>query len=172
MRWVGGALSLLAATCLHAHEIHQSRAQAEFNAKTQKLEVSLTVFINDLEVALIRQCEREISLVKTPATEVDAQLRLFLAKNFIVTDAAGKAAPVEWVDREIEAAAAASGDPEVTLYFEVPLPQGLTGTTLRHIVFCDRFADQMNLVHLTNGGRSAELRFTKGEPSKRLGIGW
>lgn len=166
-RWI--LLSLFVSTAsLHAHALHQSHTEAEYNPQTKKLEVSLTVFINDLEVALIRQAERELSLTKTPAEEVDVELQRFLTKHFVVTDPSKRVASIEWVGRQMEAATEASGDPEVTLFFQVPLPNGLNGATLKHTVFCDHFADQMNLLHLRSGTQSTELRFTKNDKAKAL----
>jgi hypothetical protein len=154
-------------TSLHAHSLHQSTAEAEYNPKTKKLEVSLTVFINDLELALVRQCEREMRLHKTPAAEFDAQTQAYLAKTFVVTDAAGKAAKIEWVGRELDADSAKSGDPAVTLFFEVPLPQGLDKATLQNLVLCDLFQDQINLLELRNGAKKKELRFRRADPAKK-----
>ncbi len=160
--------ALLIASSLHAHSVHQSTAEAEFNAKTQKLEVSLTVFINDLELALVRQCEREMRLDKTPAAEFDAQIQTYLAKTFVVTDEAGKAAEIEWVGRELDAKSEKSGDPTVTLYFEVPLPDGLADAKLRHAVFCELFKDQVNLMQFLRGSLTTELRFVPGTSATPL----
>ena len=146
-------------TSLHAHSLHQSTAEAEYNPTTKKLEVSLTVFINDLELALIRQSEREVRLDKTPAAEFDAQIQAYLVKTFVVTDAAGKAAKIEWVGREVNADSAKSGDPAVTLFFEVPLPQGLDKATLQNLVLCDLFQDQSNLLELRNGAKKKGTAF-------------
>ena len=157
------------ASALHAHDLHQSTAEVEFNATTKKLEVSLSVFVSDLELALMRQSERELSLEKTAAAEVDAEIQRFLVAHFVVKDGAGKAAEIEWAGRKMEGGTA--GDPAVTLYFEVLLPGGITGVALSHTVFCDRFADQLNLVHLRSGAQSAELRFMKGDAAKGLGVG-
>jgi hypothetical protein len=154
-------------TSLHAHSLHQSTAEAEYNPKTKKLEVSLTVFINDLELALVRQCEREMRLDKTPAAEFDTQIQAYLAKTFVVTVAAGKAAKIEWVGRELDADSAKSGDPAVTLFFEVPLPQGLDKATLQNLVLCDLFQDQSNLLELRNGAKKKELRFRRADPAKK-----
>jgi hypothetical protein len=159
MRSLAAILCLSALTSLHAHSLHQSTAEAEYNPKTKKLEVSLTVFINDLETALIRQCERELRLDKTPAAEFDAQIQAYLAKTFIVTDAAGKAAKIEWVGRELDAASAKSDDPTVTLFFEIALPEGLADAKLKHAVFCELFKDQVNLLLSSDGQKKAELRF-------------
>lgn len=168
-RLAAWALQALTSTLpLQAHDVHQSTAEVEFNASTQRLEVSLNVFVSDLELALMRQAERELSLAKSPAPVTDAEIQRFLATHFVVKDAEGKPAAIAWTGRQIDPATAASNDPEVTLFFEVPLPAGLKGATLSHTVFYDRFADQLNLVHLHQGSQSTQLRFTKGEPARRL----
>ncbi|MBE2286802.1 MAG: hypothetical protein IAE77_25315 [Prosthecobacter sp.] len=168
MRSLAAILCLFALTSLHAHSLHQSTAEAEYNPTTKKLEVSLTVFINDLETALIRQSERETRLDKTPAAEIDAQIQAYLAKTFVVTDAAGKAAKIEWVGRELDAASAKS-DPAVTLFFEIVLPRGLTGTKLRHAVFCEMFKDQVNLILVRDNEKKVEFRSSTGDGPKRIG---
>ena len=157
-----------AASGLHAHSLHQSTAEAEYNPTTKKLEVSLTVFINDLELALIRQAEREMRLDKTPAAQLDAEIQTYLAKTFVVTDAAGNVPKIEWVGRKLDVNSADGGDPAVTLFFEVALPDGLPNTALRHIVFTDLFKDQINLLHLRNGSRKVQLSFTRAEAGRKL----
>lgn len=159
---------VFATSALQAHSLHQSTAEAEYNPKTKKLEVSLTVFINDLETALVRQIEREMRLDKTPAAEFDAQIQAYLAKTFVVTDAAGKTAKIEWVGRQIDAETKKSGDPTVTLFFEVAMPGGLVGAKLRHAVFCEMFKDQANLLQARVGRDKTEVRFTRDEPEKTL----
>lgn len=170
MRVLRVILYLLVATCLHAHSVHSSMAEAEYNPQTKKLEVSLTVFVNDLELALVRQSEREMKIGKTPAAELDAQIQAYLAKTFVVTDAAGKVAKLEWVGREMDAASAKSGDPAVVLFFEISLLEGLRGLTLRHAVFQDLFKDQSNLLHLHEGLHHLELRFTSDRVGQRLEV--
>lgn len=156
------------ATCLHAHSLHQSTAEAEYNPVTKKLEVSLIVFINDLETALVRQSELEMRLDKTPAAELDAQILNYLTKTFVVTDAAGKTAKIEWVGRQIDEETKKSGDPTVTLFFEIALPGGLADAKMRHAVFCELFKDQVNLLQLRSDSHNVELRFTTEEASKKL----
>ena len=156
-----GLLMLATATSLFAHDIHLSTAEAEYNLDTRKLEVSLVVFISDLELALVRQAGKEISLMKTSAAELDEEIQRYLLKNFAVTDASGNPLCLESVVREIDDTAATDSDPTVTFYFEVPMPDGLQGAVLFHSVFCDLFKDQMNLIHLRRGEQSTELRFTR-----------
>ncbi|HEY1083993.1 MAG TPA: DUF6702 family protein [Prosthecobacter sp.] len=161
-------IALFVGTCAHAHSLHQSAAEAEYNAKTKKLEVSLTVFINDLELALIRHSERMMALEKTPAVEFDAEVQAYLSKTFVITDAAGKVSKIEWVGRDLDADSAKSDEPCVTLYFQVSLPAGLGGVSLQHSVFTDLFKDQTNLLLLRQGERKDEWRFVHGEAAKKL----
>jgi hypothetical protein len=161
----GVFISLCLVTCAHAHSLHQSTAEAEYNPTAKKLEVSLTVFINDLETALVRQSERDIRLDKTPAAEFDAQIQAYLAKTFVVTDAAGKAAKIEWVGREVDAVSAKSGEPLVTLYFEITLPEA---AKLRNSVLCDIFKDQTNLLLVTSGATKVEMLFSRDDALKNL----
>lgn len=168
MRVLSAILYLLVATCLHAHSIHSSSAEAEYNPETKKLEVSLTVFVSDLELALIRQSEREMRIDKTPAAEFDAQIQVYLAKTFVVTDAAGKVAKMEWVGREMDEASAKSGDPAVVLFFEVEVPEGIGGKTVRNAVFFEVFKDQMNLLLFKSGQKRTELRFQRDANVRRL----
>lgn len=168
MRVLMVILSLLVATCLHAHSVHTSTAEAEYNGKTKKLEVSLTVFVSDLELALVRQSEREMRMDKTPAAEFDAQIQAYLAKTFVVTDAAGKVAKMEWVGREMDEGSAKSGDPAVVLFFEVEVPEGGEGATLRCAVFGELFEDQVTLVEMRSGGKKSMLRFTQQRASQKL----
>ena len=153
-------LLFLGAPCLQAHSVHLSTAEVEYKEKARKLEVSLTVFLDDLEVALIRQCECEMRIDKTPKAEFDEQALAYLKRNFVVTDGGGQSALIEWVGREIDPESTKSDEPKVTLFFEVLLPQGVGNTKLRHSVFHDMFKDQSNLLLFRNGQTKAERAFT------------
>jgi hypothetical protein len=158
-------LTLAFSPLLRAHSLHQSTAEAEYNPTTQKLEVSLTVFINDLELALMRQSERLMAIDKNPAAEFDAQIQAYLAKTFVVKDAEGTTMKLEWVGRELESIK--NDDPAVTLFFTIPLSGGLGGSSLRHSVLCDLFQDQTNLLFLRTT-QKVEFKFARGDPAKQL----
>lgn len=168
MRMLPAILLFWTATCLHAHSLHQSTAEAEYNPVTKKLEVSLIVFINDLELALIRQSEREMRLDQTPAAEFDAQILNYLTKTFVVTDASGKVAKIEWLGRQIDEETRKSGDPTVTLFFGISLPEGLQGVTLRNAIFDDLFVDQVNLLLMRNGIEKKQMQFKRGDEARGL----
>jgi hypothetical protein len=165
-------LILTLALCLswqaQAHTFHQSTAEAEYNSKTKKLEVSLTVFIDDFELALIRQSEKRISFEKTAEAELDAQIQIYLNKNFQLMTAKGGSSKLTWVGRKVDAASVQKEDPEVTLFFELDLPEGFSGITLRYAILQDLFKDQINLLHLRGTAKPSEFLFTHDEAEKRL----
>jgi hypothetical protein len=152
---ITAALCLAAAGWAQAHSMHQSTAEAEYNPKTQKLEVSLTVFIDDLELALMRHSERPMSIAKTPAAEFDTQIQSYLTKTFVLTEVTGKAAGIEWVGRE--SGSDRTDDPTVTLHFELPLVSCL-------------FKDQTNLLHLRSGANNLELKFMRDAASRAIDL--
>lgn len=161
-------LLLAFVTSLQAHSLHQSIAEAEYNAQTKKLEVSLTVFINDLETALIRRAERDLRIERTPPAVFDAQVVAYLGAVLNLTDAAGRPAKLEWLGRQLDVETQKSSDPAATLFFQFTLPKGLAGTTLRHALFCELFADQVNLLLLKDGATKRSMRFISGDTAKPL----
>jgi hypothetical protein len=160
-------LMLVLGPFLQAHSLHQSTAEAEYNTTTGKLEVSLTVFIDDFELALMRHSERLMSFEKTPAVQIDAEAQAYLAKSFVVMTA-DKVSKIEWMGRQVDKENAKSDEPTLTLFFEIALPSGLVGCSVRHAVLCDLFKDQTNLLHLRNGAQRKEYRFVSGDPARLL----
>lgn len=168
MKLLAAITILLLVSSLRAHSVHQSTAEMDFNAATKRLEVSLTVFVNDLELALIRQSERRMFIDKTPAAEFDAQVVKYLAKTMVVTRADGTAAEMTWVGREADADSVKSDDPAVTLFFEIALPDGLEGVSLRNTVFDELFPDETNFVLLRAGAVKQQFQFKRGDKSRAL----
>jgi hypothetical protein len=131
----------LGATAASAHPLHLSAAEADYNPATQKLEVALKVFPDDFEAALTHRAKKRISLERTPGPELDALIQSYLGETFTVKSRDGTPRPLLWVGRELK-----DGDAHLWLYFEVPLPDGVEGTRLAHLVLCDEFRDQLNSV--------------------------
>lgn len=165
---IAAVTAFLGVPGLLAHSLHQSTAEMEWKVESKRLEVSLTVFVNDLELALIRQSEREMRIDRTPAAEFDAQIVRYLAQTFLVTNVAGKKAVLTWVGREMEAHADKSDDPAVTLFFEIPLADGLEGAVLHNGILHDLFGDQENLLLFRIGEQERQMLFKRGDAPKKL----
>jgi hypothetical protein len=159
-----GLIGLFAVPLLPAHPIHTSIAEADYNAKTQQLEVALRVFVDDFEAALSSHTKRRISLEKTPPAEFDAIARAYLAEKFTVRSRAGVLVAPKWVGREIK-----PGENELWFYFELPLPDGVEGVRLHHRALAEQFSNQINSVRVRDAdGRKATLVFLPSHREKTV----
>ncbi len=138
----------------HAHPIHTSLAEADYNRSTQKLEIALRVFADDFEAALAKRAGRPVALAKTPAAEFDALARAYLAENFTVRSAAGQPAAPRWVGKQLEDAAN-----ELWLFVEYPFPGDVDGALIRHGFLRELFPNQLNSVLVRAGPRAVTLVF-------------
>ncbi len=158
-------LAWFATSCLHAHPIHTSLAEADYNGKTQQLEVALRVFIDDFETVLSVRAKHRVSLEKTPVPEFDALAHAYLAETFTVRAPDGRpAGAYHWVGRELKDAAN-----ELWYYFEVPLPGGIEGARLRHGALFEQFSNQINSVRVQDAdGRKVTLVFLPKQKEKTV----
>lgn len=139
---------------VRAHPLHTSFAEADYRPATNRLEVALRVFADDLEAALSAAAGRRISLTTTPADEFNALVQAYTTRHFTVRPAAGTPATLQWVGRELK-----DRDNEVWLYFELALPGGIEGARIRHALLEDSFPSQINTVRVRDGKRQATLVF-------------
>jgi hypothetical protein len=148
---------------LRAHPVHTSAAEADYNAATSRLEISIPLDADDTETALSRRTGRRISLEKTPGAELDALLQAWLAEKFLALDRAGTARKIQWVGRELR-----ETSPHYTLWLhcEAPLPGGVEGARLAHLLLLDEIPRQENVLRVRAAGRECILSFRPGDPAK------
>lgn len=152
--WRAALAGFCMAATAHAHPVHTSFAEADYNRATQKLEVAVRVLVEDFEDALSRRAQKGISLDKTPAAEFDRQARAYLAEYFTVRTRDGVIAAHRWIGREYQDESA-----ELWLFFEIPLPGGVEGLRLRHALLLEAHAKQLNTVRVRDHGRESTLVF-------------
>ena len=153
-----------------AHPFHASIAEAEWNAKTKNLEVSLWVHPTDLEKALSRRSKKPIDPDKT--TNLYQLSKADLSEVFIIKDANGKQKKLDWVGKEIKVKGA-------WLYFQFPLPNGPEGVRISNRIFFELLKDQENTITIQDRKHKRRqsvvctfsrpeviFRWTKSHPSK------
>ncbi len=143
---------------LAAHPYHATVAEAQLNAETGRLEISLKVIPEDLERALRRRHRERVILERTP--RVDEMILDYLRDSFVVTQK-GERHSLSWVGKEI-------GPEGCWLYFEVPMADGLAGAQLRNTIFFEIEASQINTVRLRAGDLHRTLIFTDQRPARLL----
>jgi hypothetical protein len=153
------ALAIPAARGVSAHKFHTSFAEADYNAETKSLEITLRTFPDDLENAIRKRGGKRVSPDDKKA--FGAQVFAYLQEAFQVKTAKGEAAKLSWVGMD-------AGVDSAWLYFEAALPEGVEGAQLSQQFLCDLYDDQINLVSVKSGGRKVELRFERGGEFKAI----
>ncbi len=140
-----------------AHDSRDSITEATLNRDRQRLEITLSVHVTDLELALSRSLDRPITLDQEAAATLDPLIMEYLVKVFHIKSGQDKPLPLAWVGKEPEGNAA---HPILLLHFEVPLPEAAASLTLHQGIFCELHDDQINLVEFRDGDRKLTLGFS------------
>ena len=141
-------LAFIALTPLaSAHPIHTSYAEADFRPETNKLEVALRVYPDDLEAALTARAGRKVTLEHTPPPAFDVLLLAYLRSTFLLRAADGSLPVLHLVGRELK-----DRDQHLWIYFECELPGPLAAARLSHRFLRDAFPDQLNALRLGKNG--------------------
>ncbi len=154
-------LAFIALTPLaSAHPIHTSYAEADFRPETNKLEIALRVYPDDLEAALSARAGKKITLEHTAPPAFDVLLLTYLRATFLLRAADGTTPTLHLVGRELK-----DRDQHLWIYFECSLPGGLAGTRLSHRFLRDAFPTQLNALRL---GKTAPTVLFLNDTEKEL----
>lgn len=137
---------------VQGHPYHVTVAEAELDAKSGKLEVSLKLKPEDLERALSAMEQRKIGLEKEP--KVDALILKYLKKSLRVTRGKEKAAAISWVGKQLTRKS-------LWLYFEVDVKGQLDGAKVEHKLLFEVLPDQMNTINFKQGKKRCSLTFSR-----------
>ena len=143
-----------------AHPYHVSIAEIKYNAKTQKLEVALKLYTDDLEKTLSEMAVKPVLVNQSP--EVQKQLEVYLNNNFRVELPQNQGLAQKFIGFEKQ------GDAH-WLYLEIPLKQNqLEQARLRNQVLIKTFPDQTNMTNLEINGKKRTIIFKEGEVLQTL----
>ena len=132
-----------------AHPIRTSYAEADFRPETQKLEIALRIYPDDLETALTARVGHPVTLAHTPPPTFDLALLAYLRATFLLRAADGTAPELHLLGRELKDDAQ-----HLWVYFYCTLPGGPSGARLAHRFLRDVFPDQLNALRLGQKGQT------------------
>lgn len=159
IRVVALALAAAFALCVpaprraSAHKFHTSFVEADYNAGTRSLEITLRTFPDDLAAVVRRRAGKAVSPDDKKA--YGEQVFAYVREVFRLRTAKGEGVGLSWVGMD-------AGVDSAWLYFEAKLPEGVEGARLSQGFMCDLYDDQINLVNVRAGGRKVELKFGRG----------
>jgi hypothetical protein len=155
----GAALALAApAPAAGAHPLHTSFAEVAYDAATRTVTVSLRVFADDFGADVARRTGAAPGAGGVPADEA---VYRYLAARFTVVTARGEALP-------FRGCGARRAGVQLFVCLRAPAAAPPAGARVRSAILSETFADQVNIVQASLGGRRQTLLFTRGDGAKSL----
>lgn len=145
-------LPLLAVTS--AHKYYVSLTQVEYNASSQALQMTMTVFIDDMETALNNTYNQQFNLYTEQEPDNSTHFfEAYLKKHFSVK-LEGTARELSFIGRKYE------GD-VVYLYFEIEQVSEVKTIEIQNDMLMEFFNQQKNMIKLKVHGEFDSLMLTK-----------
>ena len=146
-------------TPFRLHRFHTSLTRIDYNSEQKIFEISIQLFLHDLEPLLKKRNGKSVDLEKTAG--VDKIILDYLNENFVLTDKNGAAKILRWVGKEFDADA-------VRIYLETDSAESPEGYKLKNSIFFESFAEQTNLIVCRYDGKKADLLFKVGDKIKEI----
>lgn len=161
MKNVRGWVWILMWVCLsaEAHPIHISVADFQYSEKDKALQLTLRIFIDDLEAAIRKEKKLpELDLLEPPAGESTESLARAYILSRLQVEVDGKAIHAQFLGSEQE-------DIALICYIEFPGIRKMKQLTVHYRALMELYDDQSNLVHITYRGPIKSARLTPGKTS-------
>ncbi len=146
------------------HKFYVSLTEVRYNAETERFEVSMRIFPDDLDRALLERTGINTQLATELEHEVaDSLLMVYLLENFTL-QVNGEELGLEYLGKEPESDA-------IWCYLEsskVVVPETIT---VRNAILTEYFPDQVNIIQVYHGKWNKGLLLNRNENAGKLTIG-
>lgn len=151
-------LSIFLLTFLPQHDFHVSLAEMSYNETTEAFELSLKIFIDDLEDVIKDHSGTTCNLNTTKEyAKADSLIGNYLIENFILRVDQEKQS-VQYLGKEYE-------DDAAWIYIEIPAQAPKEELRIQNKLLMELYDDQVNILHLNvlNHSESFLMRKEKSE---------
>ena len=158
------ALTSFLAITICLHPIHVSVTEIDFDQKEHELEITMRVFIEDLELSLRNSLNKpELDITAPAGTTTDRLVEDYLAEHFKISldDNPQK---TKYLGHEQE------GDAFI-VYIQVSNVKSWKTISIKNDIIMSTYTDQSNLVHVYIGDNVKSLRLTTNTPIDKLTFG-
>ncbi|MEN0003175.1 MAG: DUF6702 family protein [Bacteroidota bacterium] len=148
-------------TLVPVHEFHLSKTLVEYNPTDQALQISMHIYLDDLEAALRLKGADELYLcTEKEVPEAEAMLETYLRKKFKIS-LNEQEANYNFLGKEISEDLLAAW-----CYIEIPNVTEVTSLGVTNAILLDLYDDQKNIIHIIGPERrEGYFMFQKGEVS-------
>jgi hypothetical protein len=143
------------------HPLHLSISELVLNQKTNSLEISHRIFIDDLEAALKEQNGQVLDLTSPKDPQLAKEVVGDYLRQHFRLQLNGKTVQPQYLGYEVE-------EDAIWAYMEVPRVRQLRSVNVQNTLFFKRFTDQMNLINVTVGKELKSLRLQADSPNGDL----
>ncbi len=141
----------------NVHPFHVSVCEVYHNDKTQSLEISMKIFIDDLELAIQKQGNSNFKLLESEDQEsIKNQLGSYLKKKFEIKYNSRKVS-LEFLGFEYN-------NYSVLCYLEGKKIKIINSIEIKNAIITELFDDQINLIHFQYKGEMKSFQATKENP--------
>lgn len=151
-------LLLLLPFTLQAHKFYTSVTQLDFNPSEKCFQVTMNVFIDDLETVLTQE-NRQVVKWKSDQPELNNLLLKYLKKHFNVK-----------LNQKSTSQFRLIGTKEqkdlLIIYFEIPVAKSLKNIEITDTFLMDMFPIQSNIVNLNYEDKKHTFLFQKGKSTQ------
>ena len=146
------------------HEFYVSISEVRYNTDKERFEVSMRIFPDDLDRALLERSGIHTQLATELEHEkADSLLMLYLLEDFSL-EVNGEVLELDYLGKEPESDA-------IWCYLESSKVPGPESITIRNAVLMEYFPDQVNIIQVYQGKWNKGLMLDRNQLSGTLQIG-
>ena len=133
------------------HAFHTSITQIEYNSKAKTFEISVRIFTDDFEKAIVT--ENKLKSIKIEdGDKNDALVSAYVLKHFSIISPENKKAIFKYIGKENE-------DLATWVYIELPAESLAKGAKIQQNCLMELFDDQVNILNYRKGEERKTLLF-------------
>lgn len=131
-----------------------------YNNDNRAAEITVKVFLDDMESGLRKMSNDKIDIIKTKSTTRDSLVRIYFLKHFQIKFDEGHT-QIEFIGSELDQEA-------LWCYFEIKDLKKFKKVEVRNSILHDIFDDQVNLINVTIDGTTKSARLKSSNPKEVL----
>jgi hypothetical protein len=143
---------------VNIHAYYVSVSEIYHNPKNNSLEISMKIFIDDLELAIRKIENSEFTLSDQGAgADTKKSMEAYLSDKFQI-EINEQPVDMHMIGYELE-------DDAVLCYIEIIKVQEINTINIENTILCEIYEEQINLTHFQYKGQLKSLKTTKSAPS-------
>ena len=158
---IGFIIGLLVTFNYNSHPYHVSVCEVEFSAGSRSLQITLHIFLDDLEETLTQYSGKPLDIINPKdRIEMNKLIRNYVSENFSIK-INGKSPEKNYLGHELE-------EDAIYCYIEIKGVKKIKEIEITNTMMISKFEDQVNLVHINYQDKVRSMKLFKNKVTDRL----